>query len=120
MLSYLAAPILVVGDLVKSTVQSVHVLQCAVVVGCCVCLGGVVSQWVLNLSNSSSGVFPRAPVATFLEMDTTGGIFVKLDTYIKSFISFISICNSSAHARSSMWWCATAVSSAWYCRHGRF
>ena len=27
----------------KSTVQSVHVLQCAVVVGCCVCLGGVVT-----------------------------------------------------------------------------
>ena len=120
MLSYLAAPIFVVGDLVKSTVQSVHVLQCAVVVGCCVCLGGVVSQWVLNLSNSSSGVFSRAPVATFLEIDTTGGIVVKLDTYITSFISFISICNSSAHARSSMWWCATAVSSAWYCRHGRF
>ena len=58
--TYLAVPISVVSDLVKSNVQTVHVLQCAVVVGCCVCLGGVVSQWVLNLSNPSSGGLPQS------------------------------------------------------------
>ena len=38
--TYLVVPISVVGDLLKSIVQSVSVLQCAPVVGHCVCSSG--------------------------------------------------------------------------------
>ena len=53
-LSYLAVPISVLADLLKFTVQSVLVLQCAPVVGCWVRSRGWSNS---SLSNLGSGLF---------------------------------------------------------------
>ena len=38
----------------------------------------------------------------------------------KSTVQYVHVLQCAVVVGCSMWWCATAVSSAWYCLHGRF